>query len=40
MCDVLEWLGGPGDTDLTQAFAVIGEGVWWVTRRPAGASAR
>jgi hypothetical protein len=31
MCDVLEWLGGAGDRDRSQAFAVISEAVWWVT---------
>jgi hypothetical protein len=31
MCDVLEWLGGAGERDRSQAFAVISEAVWWVT---------
>ena len=31
MCDVLEWLGGAGARDRSQAFAVISEAVWWVT---------
>ena len=31
MCDVLEWLRGAGARDRSQAFAVIGEAVWWVT---------
>jgi len=31
MCDVLEWLGGAGERDRSQALAVISEAVWWVT---------
>ena len=31
MCDVLEWLGAAGARDRSQAFASIGEAVWWVT---------
>ncbi len=31
MCDVTEWLGQVGTRDRSQAFAVIGEAVWWVT---------
>jgi len=31
MCDVLEWLGGAGARDRSQAFAMISEAVWWVT---------
>jgi len=31
MCDVTEWLGQVGTRDRSQAFAVVGEAVWWVT---------
>jgi len=31
MSDVLEWLGGAGERDRSQALAVISEAVWWVT---------
>jgi hypothetical protein len=31
MCDVTDWLARVGTRDHSQAFAVVGEAVWWVT---------